>query len=149
MVVLLTGIQYLHALVVQRSLTVLRPSQALHDKTCECRTLLAIFPIVPYRTNMSLYIQKKQVAGEISLTPCTVIIEWLVSLKDFRRKGFLSPVGVEDARHLSICMLRRARRNPAFFHPPKFGDPPYTSVIRLSLGSRRLVNLLPVAQRTN
>ena len=40
MVVWLTRMQYLHVLVVQRSLTVLRPSQAFHDMLCECRILL-------------------------------------------------------------------------------------------------------------
>ena len=89
MVVWLMGIQYLHVLVVQRSLTVLRPSQAFHDMICECRILLANFPIVAYRTYMSLYVQKEQVAGEVSLTPGTVISEWLASLKDFRCKGIL------------------------------------------------------------
>ena len=75
MVVWLTGIQYLHVLVVQRSLTVLRPSQAFHDIICECRILLAIFLIVAYRTEMLLYVQKKQllIAGKVSLTPGAVI----------------------------------------------------------------------------
>ena len=36
---------------------------------------------------MSLYVQKKQVAGEVSLTPGAVISEWLVSLMDFGCKG--------------------------------------------------------------
>ena len=90
MVVWLTGIQYLHdVLVVQRGLTVLRPSQAFHDIVCECRILLAIFQIMAYRTYMSLYIQKKQVAGEVSSTPGAVISEWLVSLNDFRSKSIL------------------------------------------------------------
>ena len=44
MVVWLTGIQYLHVPVVQRSLTIVRPSRAFHD-------LL------------------KQVAGEVYMTP--------------------------------------------------------------------------------
>ena len=89
MVVWLTGIQYFHVLVVRRSLTVLRPRQAFHDIICECRILLAIFAIGAYRTYMSLYIHKKQVAGEVSLTPGTVISEWLVFLKDFRCTGIL------------------------------------------------------------
>ena len=33
---------------------------------------------------MSLYVQKKQFAGEVSLTSGAVISEWLISLKDFR-----------------------------------------------------------------
>ena len=36
---------------------------------------------------MSLYVEKKQVADEVSLTPGTVISEWSVSLKDFCCKG--------------------------------------------------------------
>ena len=57
--------------------------------------LLAIFPIVAYRTYITLslyahvvYVQKKQVAGEVSLIPPgAVISEWLASLKGFRCKG--------------------------------------------------------------
>ena len=57
MVVWLTGIQYLHLRVAQRSLTVLlRPSQAMHDIRCACRILLAMFPIVAYRTYISLHV---------------------------------------------------------------------------------------------
>ena len=54
----------------QRSLSVLRPNQAL----CECRILLfAIFPmIVAYRTRM----YRIRVAGEVSLTPGAVISGW-------------------------------------------------------------------------
>ena len=33
---------------------------------------------------------------------------------------------VADTRYLSICLLRRARRNP-HFDPPKLGDHPSTS----------------------
>ena len=86
MVVWLSGIQCLHILVVQRSLTVLRPSQAFHDIICECKNTTHDFVKDIY---MSLYTQKKQVAGEVSLTPGTVITEWLVSLKNFRGKGIL------------------------------------------------------------
>ena len=51
MVVWLTGMLYLHIiLVVQRSLTVPRPSQAFHHIICERRILFAIFPTVTYRT---------------------------------------------------------------------------------------------------
>ena len=78
-----------HVLVVQRSLAVLRPSQAFHDIARECRILLAIFPMVAHRIYVSFHVQKKQVAGEVSLTPGTVISESLVSLKDFRYKGIL------------------------------------------------------------
>ena len=46
------------------TVTVLRPSQAFHD-VCECRILLAIFPIVAYRTCT--------VAGEVSLTPGAIV----------------------------------------------------------------------------
>ena len=35
-------IQNLHLLVVQRSSTVLQPSQAFHDATCECRILIVL-----------------------------------------------------------------------------------------------------------
>ena len=41
-----TGIQYLHALAVQRGLTVVRPSQAFHDSMCEYRVMFAIFSTV-------------------------------------------------------------------------------------------------------
>ena len=44
MVACLTGIQYLHVLAFQRSLTVARPSQAFHDDAiCEYRVMFAIF----------------------------------------------------------------------------------------------------------
>ena len=42
----LTVIQYLHVLAVQRSLTVVRPSTAFHDSTCEYRVMFAIFSTV-------------------------------------------------------------------------------------------------------
>ena len=42
----LTGVQYLHVLAVQRSLTVVRPSQAFHDSMCDYRVMFAIFSTV-------------------------------------------------------------------------------------------------------
>ena len=39
----LTDIQYLHVLAVQRSRTIVRPSQAFHDAMCECGVMFAIF----------------------------------------------------------------------------------------------------------
>ena len=79
--------------------------QCLHDNTnCECRILLAIFPIVAYRTcYMSLYEQKRQVAGEASSTPGTVISHCLVSLKDFRCEGIHR---YSTRQHLRIWQLR-------------------------------------------
>ena len=53
------------------------------DTICKCRILLASFPIEAWRIHMSLYVQKKQVTGEVPLAPGAVIREWLVSLKDF------------------------------------------------------------------
>ena len=50
MVVWLTGVQYLQVLAVQRSLAVVRLSQAFHDAICECGIMLAIFSTVAYRT---------------------------------------------------------------------------------------------------
>ena len=71
---MLTGIEYLDVLVVQRSLAVLQPRQAFHsDIICGRRKLLAIFPmLVAYRAYyISMYVQKKQVSGEVSLTSVT------------------------------------------------------------------------------
>ena len=42
--------QYLHVLVLHRSLAVLRPSQVFHDILCDRRIMFAIFLIVAYRT---------------------------------------------------------------------------------------------------
>ena len=39
----LTGIQYLHVLAVQRSLTIVRRSEAFHDAMCENGAMFAIF----------------------------------------------------------------------------------------------------------
>ena len=74
--------------------------------------------------DMSLHVQKKQFAGEVSSTPGAVIGGW-ICLKDCRCKSIHRLVGVEDARYLSIYMRRKARRN-LLFHPPKLGDPPRT-----------------------
>ena len=52
---------------------------------------------------MSLYIQRKLVASGVSLTPGTVISEWLVSLKDFRCKGILRQVSKMPGIYRSIC----------------------------------------------
>ena len=67
MVVWLTSIQYLHVLVVQRSLvTVARPSQASHDDAiCEYRGMFAIFR--QWRTGHTCV--QNQVAREVSMTP--------------------------------------------------------------------------------
>ena len=42
MVAWLTGTQHLHVLAVQRSLTFVRPCQAFHDGTFQCRVMFAI-----------------------------------------------------------------------------------------------------------
>ena len=42
----LTGIQYFHVLVVQRGLTVVRPSLAFRDSMCEYRVMYAIFSTI-------------------------------------------------------------------------------------------------------
>ena len=54
MVVCLTGIKCLYVLVVQRSLTVLRPSQAFHDIMCECRILLSDTQLPKLSVNHSM-----------------------------------------------------------------------------------------------
>ena len=117
MVVWLTGRQYLHVLAVQRSLTVLRPSarHCMMIKYVSVENCSRFFSIVAYRTYMSLYVQKKYVAEEVSLTPGAVITEWLVSLKQFRCKGIpytgrcrRCPVPID------LHMLRKARRNLFF-----------------------------------
>ena len=77
---------------------------------------------------MSLYVQEKQVAGEVSLTPGAVITEWLVSLKDSLQAYTVQHVGVEDDRYLSIYQVyaKEGKKEPLFSHPPKLGDSPYT-----------------------
>ena len=51
MVVWLTGTQHLHELAVQHGLTVVRPSQAFRDATCEYRLMFVIFStVVAYGT---------------------------------------------------------------------------------------------------
>ena len=65
-----------HALVVERSLIVLRPSQAFRYEKCECRILLAIIPAMAYRT----CVEPGSRRGSIGTTRRH---EWLVCVKDF------------------------------------------------------------------
>ena len=63
--------------------------------------------------DMSLYVQKKQVAGKVPLTPGAVISGW------FPRKIFVARVyrlqaDVDGARYLSIYMLGKAKRTYFF-----------------------------------
>ena len=64
---------------------------------------------------MSSYVQKKQLAGEVSLIPCTDTSEWLVSFKD-SLQGY-TQIGVEDARYLSIIIVyaKEGKKEPIFF----------------------------------
>ena len=72
--------------VVQRSLTVVRPSQAFHYvipyQVCECRMLSAIFPMVAYICTDAVSRR-----GIIDTTKRRH--QWLVSMKDFRCNGIL------------------------------------------------------------
>ena len=122
MVLWLRGIQqYLHALLVQRSLNVLRPNQAFHDIVikCGCRIRCLRFFRLAYRPCM----YRSRVTGEVLLTPGAVISK-LVSLKDFRCKGInrcrRCPVSID------LYAIRKASRY-LFFCPPKLGDPPPTT----------------------
>ena len=77
--------------------------------------LLAIFPIVTYRTFTSLYVQKKQVAGEGSLTPGAVISERLVSLKKIVARAYTGrfrrcPVSI-DLPGISLLVTGTPPRN--------------------------------------
>ena len=93
----------LHVLAVQRSVTVVRRSQAFHDAICEYRVLMiAIFSTVAYRTRTE--------TGSRPRVHSTRGRQWLL-------QGY-TQVGVPDTRYLSINLLRRARRN-LYFDPPK------------------------------
>ena len=107
MVLWLTGRQYLHVLVVQRRLTVVRPSQAFIPwcRIYECRILFAIF-----RQWHTGHVQKKQVTGEVSLAPGAVISGWF-PVRILVARAY---TGVEDAQYLSIC-TRVCKRGPAAY----------------------------------
>ena len=97
MVVSLTGIQQdLHVLVVQRSLTVLRPNQAFHHVICVSNTARDFSASDTQDTHAIVCTE------EVSLTPGAVIDEWFVSLKDFRSKGIhrggRCPVSIDRSR---------------------------------------------------
>ena len=93
-------------LVVQRSLTVLRPSQALHDPILGevSNTVFAIFPIVAYRT--CIYVVCIEAGRRRGIIDTRRRHQWAVgfSLKGFRCKCMNTPDtrGVEDAQYLSI-----------------------------------------------
>ena len=59
--------------------------------------------------------EEKQVAGEVSSTPGTVISEWLV-LEGFSLQGY-TQVGVEDTRYLSMFIVyaKEGKKKPIFF----------------------------------
>ena len=109
MVVWLTGIQYsLHILVVSGSLAVVRPSQAIHDATCECRILLfAIFPTVAYRA------RTKAGSGRgindtrrRHLMMSGWLLWWIVVARVY--------TSVRYTRYLPMYMLRKARPTGTF-----------------------------------
>ena len=108
MVVWLTGIQYLsdiHVLAFQRSLTVVRPSQALHDATCEGRIMFVFFSTVSYRTCTEQAGSRRGITDTRRFHP--MMSGWFPSRIVVARVY----TGVEDARYLSIHMPRKARRN--------------------------------------
>ena len=93
------GIQYSHVLVVQRSLTVLRPSQAFHDATCEYRVMFAIFTIVvAYGTCTETCSRRDEMAPG---TDGSVAVAKVYT-------------GVADTWYISVYLLRRARRKLHF-----------------------------------
>ena len=112
MVVRLTGTQYLDV-VVQRSLTVVLPSQAFHDAICERRVMFAIFPTVAYKTCAEA--DSRRGVNDTRCRHLIMISGW-----------FPSWIVVARTWYLSIYMLMKARTN-VYFDPPKLGDPPPTS----------------------
>ena len=121
---------YLHVLVVQRSLTVLRPSQAFHHVICGCRIMFAIFPTVAYRTCT-------EAGSRRGVNDTRRRHQLLVSLMDCRCKG------IHRCGRYSVSldhMLRKARGN-LHLYPPKLGDPPPTSELLALLHHSLLLQL--------
>ena len=71
----------------------------------DCRILCKIIPTVAYRTCADAGCRHRIINTRGHH-------QWLVSLKDVRCNGIHRQVGIEDARYLSINLLRKARRNP-------------------------------------
>ena len=76
----LTGIYYLHVIVVQRSLAVVRPIQAFLDAIFGCRIMFATFPTATYRTCT-------EASSGRGINGIRRRHQWLVYLIDFRCKG--------------------------------------------------------------
>ena len=109
---------------VQRSLTVLRPSQAFHDVIWECRILFAVFPTVAYSTCAQAGSSRRGIIDARRRH------QWLVSLRDFRCKGISRcgrcPASIDQ-------YAEEGKKEPNFFHPPKLDDPPPTSELMAPL----------------
>ena len=98
--------QYLHVLAVQRSLTVVRPSQAFHVQYVSIRVTFAIFSIVAYRTCT-------EIGSRRSIIDTSRRHQVMVSLKDFRCHGIhrcgRCPLSID------IYILPRFKRVPAAY----------------------------------
>ena len=109
-------------LVVQRSLAVIRPSQAFHDIMYMSNNAVCDFSDSSVQDMATLYIQTKLVAGEASLTPGAVV----GFLEQFSLQGYTQG-GVKDAQSVPIDLYAtEGNKEPFCFHPPKLGDPPHT-----------------------
>ena len=138
MVVCLTGIQYVHCMDSQFSV-VLRPSLYGPARHSMMQYMSVEYFSRFFRQWRTGHVQKKQVAGEVSLTPGAVIWSSVVGFPDgLLLQGYTQVCKIPGTRYLSIDMLRKPRRNEPF-DLSKLGDPQPTSVFIAPLCHSRLL----------